>query len=469
VMVTAPVIVLLFERTLVTGSFREALRRSWPLYLGLALGWVLLAGLNYNSPRSESAGFHLPLSPVTWWFTQAKVLWMYLKLVVWPWPLLIHYQLPYLETFGQAWPWLLATTLLGIAVLFLLWRRRAAGLVGAWVLLILSPTLVVPIVTEVAAERRMYLPLAAIVALVVCGGYWLLQQVGSKISTARVDAPTSRRATMAVIGLAATMLAVVCSVVDVRRLDAFHDPITLWQDLVDHQPDDSIAHNNLGGQLLYVGRVREAIPALETALQIDPKHTGARINLGTALMRMGRTKDAISQFQQVVALHPDFVPGRCNLGIALGKVGRPQEAIEQFQSALKLDRNNAAVHYNLGLLVARTGQLPEAIEHFRAALESDPKYFEAHFNLGTALAMSGKTKEAVGEFEEALKIKPDDCGVYFNLALAYDQMDQGTDSMAAAQKALVLARSQGQAVMAQRIQAWLQGHEASPEKPGGGQ
>ena len=44
---------------------------------------------------------------------------------------------------------------------------RPRALSGRWVLLILSPTLVVPIVTEVAAERRMYLPLAAIVAWLV--------------------------------------------------------------------------------------------------------------------------------------------------------------------------------------------------------------------------------------------------------------------------------------------------------------
>jgi hypothetical protein len=41
--------------------------------------------------------------------------------------------------------------LLAIATLVLLWRRSAIGFVGACVWLILSPTLVVPIVTEAAA------------------------------------------------------------------------------------------------------------------------------------------------------------------------------------------------------------------------------------------------------------------------------------------------------------------------------
>src|SRR6185436_2962197 len=95
----------------------------------------------------------------------------------WPWPLVIHYGAPYLGTLGEAWPWVVAAIALGIGTLVLLWRRSAIGFVGACVWLILSPTLVVPIITEAAAERRMYLPLAAIVTLVVVGGYAALERM----------------------------------------------------------------------------------------------------------------------------------------------------------------------------------------------------------------------------------------------------------------------------------------------------
>ena len=101
---------------------------------------------------------------------------MYLKLAVWPWPLAIHYELPYVTTIAAAWPWLLLTALLIVATLVLWWRRNPIGFAGVWVLVILSPTFVVPIVTEVAAERRMYLPLAGLVMLAVAGGYVLAQQ-----------------------------------------------------------------------------------------------------------------------------------------------------------------------------------------------------------------------------------------------------------------------------------------------------
>ena len=96
-MASAPAMVLLFERTFVTGSFRRALDRSWPLYVGLALAWVPVLALNYYGPRTPAAGFGMGVAAHEWWFTQAKVLFLYLKLAVWPWPLVIHYEIPYLE------------------------------------------------------------------------------------------------------------------------------------------------------------------------------------------------------------------------------------------------------------------------------------------------------------------------------------------------------------------------------------
>ena len=221
VMVTVPAIVLLLERTFVAGSFRRAVRESWPLYVGLILGWGLLLALNIDGPRSGTAGFGHGVSALAWWFTQAKVLLMYLKLTFWPCPLVIHYEIPHLNTLGAAWPWVVPAAALGIATLVLIARRTATGFLGAWLFIILSPTLVVPMTDEVAAERRMYLPLAAIAALVVVGGYELAQQaVRSLASGAAADSWPLK------ITAAGTLLAVaILSVVSVRRVAIYDSPL----------------------------------------------------------------------------------------------------------------------------------------------------------------------------------------------------------------------------------------------------
>ncbi len=366
VMVTAPVVVLLFERTFISGSFRQALHKSWPLYLGLSLGWALLLALNYNGPRSGSAGFHQNVPAYAWWLTQSEVLWMYLKLFVWPWPLAIHYAMPYLTTVAAAWPWLLATVVLIVATLYLLWRHQPVGFVGAWVLVILSPTLVVPIVTEVAAERRMYLPLAALAALVVVGGYRLTQQMQQRLARDAGHWP------VAVAGALALLLALALSIVSVRRLAVYHDNLTLWQDNAIHQPEDSLVHYNFGNELA----------------------------------KADRPQEAIEHYQQALRLKPDYAEADNNLGTALAKTGHLRSAIEHLQHALQLKPDYAEAHYNLGLAFAQAGQIEPAIQCYLRALHLQPDYPEAHNNLGNALFKSGQMREGIEHFQRASKYSP---------------------------------------------------------------
>ncbi len=67
---------------------------------------------------------------------------------------------------------------------------------------------------------------------------------------------------------------------------------------------------------------------------------------------------------------------------------------------------------------------------------------------------------------EALHLKPDFAKVYLNLASAYSQTNQAPEAIAAVEKALELARSQGQTEMAGQIEDWLNSHRSSlPDLP----
>ena len=91
--------------------------------------------------------------------------------------------------FGQAWRWLLAAGIVIVGAGRAVVACVAAGFVVLGVV-DSSPTLIVPILTEVAAERRMYLPLAALVAV---GGWRLL--AGSIRSVARAARRTLHQRT----------------------------------------------------------------------------------------------------------------------------------------------------------------------------------------------------------------------------------------------------------------------------------
>ncbi len=346
-MVTATVVVV-FDRAFVSGTFRRALRQGWPLYAALATSWALLLGLNYHGPRSTTAGFGLGIPAKIWWLTQAKALRMYAKLVVWPWPLSIHYEMPYLTTLGAALPWLASAVLVVIATLVLLFRRAAIGFEGAWVLLILSPTIFVPIVTEVAAERRIYLPLAALVALAVVGGYWLVRWSMRPVAAAGKSIFVARRPEF-VMGAVAVALAVVFAVASASRAEVYNNPIQLWQSALATEPADCVAQNNLGSALAQSGRTQDAIEHFREALRLKPDYADAHYNYGLALASSGQRQPAIEEYQRALLVRPSYAEARGNLAVALAVAGCSEEAIRQFRIALQQIPRQAKTHYNLGV------------------------------------------------------------------------------------------------------------------------
>jgi tetratricopeptide (TPR) repeat protein len=526
VMVSAPVVLLLYERTFISGTFRESIRHSWQLYAGLSLGWVLLFFLNRDGPREISAGFGLEVPAVTWWFTQAKVLLMYLKLVVEPWPLLIEYHTPYLNSFDAAWPWVIAVAGLVAGNALLLRRSNAVGFVGAAVLLILSPTLIVPIITEVAAERRMYLPLAALEALLIVGAYWAVIQLERSLGS---KSPSRRKWLSPVAAAVAIVLASILAIASAQQLHAYHTPETLWIDVLRHYPDDPLAHNNLAAILAEHGETETALAHYQRALELKPNFILAACNLGNSLRKMGRIQEALEVARDLVLRCPDSPDAHNNLGAALLDSGDVERAKREFQLSIDLHADNAAAHTNLGKLLFDADQVDEALREFQTAirlkpdsvvahyaaatayrrigrpeaaiseleavLRLDPEYAEAQNNLANALAAVGRRAEAIEHYQQAVRLQPDSYVACLNLANAlttagraieaeemyqraialdpkasephrrlaavYAAMNRPQDAIAAAEKALDLARTHGDSAAAKEVESWLRSYRAS--------
>ena len=160
-MVTAPVMVLIFDRVFLYKTWREAWAERRALYAGLAASWVVLGLILWSAPRS-SVGFESGATPWNYFLNQVQLIAQYLWLAVWPQALVLDYGLPRALTVADVILPGVVVVALGLLTLVALWRWPMLGFLGAWVFITLSPTSsFVPIATEVGAERRMYLPMAA--------------------------------------------------------------------------------------------------------------------------------------------------------------------------------------------------------------------------------------------------------------------------------------------------------------------
>ena len=409
-MVTAPLLVLLYDRVFCFTSYAEAWCRRRSLYLGLAATWLLLALLLWSAPHGETIGF---TSKVTVWdyaLNQCIALIAYIKLAFWPHPLVLDYGPPLIDlSLNRVAPSaLLLLTLLALTAMAL-YRRPMLGFLGAWFFLILGPTSsFVPIVNEGSAERRVYLSLAGLIVLVVIAGHMLLQRLG------RRDRGSAKWLIPFLVLLVAAGLGYRTSL----RNEDFYRELSIWHQTVEVVPQNPRAHHNLAHALQNSGRTAAAIKHYRIALGLKPDYADAHNNLANALKAGGDLQAAIVHYHKALAIHPDFAVAHNNLANALKASGDLQTAIVHYHKALQINRDYADAHNNLANALALTGNLEEAILYYQNALKLQPNFVKAHYNLGAILQTRGELERAIDHYRQALRWQPDFAAARQNLDIA---------------------------------------------------
>jgi tetratricopeptide (TPR) repeat protein len=428
VMVSAPLIALLYDRAFVTGSFREAWNRHRGLLLGLAFTWIALAGslVLTGGNRNGSKGFGIGISAWDFWLTQPRALFQYLKLTVWPHPLAFEYGIEWVSRPSDVIPYALVIVPLATAAIVALFRWPQWGFLGAWFFAVLAPSSLAPGDSQMTVEHRMYVPLASVISLLVVMAYCRLGRRGL------------------VLGLSA---AVVFGALTLRRNADYRDALTMWGDTIAKRPSNALAHRiyadflwqdgngvrrerlpqalqhyqealrlrptslltheNYAAALLLTGDVTGGIRHCLEALALDPNRHLPHYNLGLAYVGLGRLEDAAREFAAAVQARPSYVNAHKNLGNALAELGRPQDAIPHYEAALKLKPGDPEAHYNLGNAWFKLGRYDEAIAAYRAALSARPEDVDALSMLGTSLSRAGRPGEAAPYLERAAQLKFD--------------------------------------------------------------
>jgi tetratricopeptide (TPR) repeat protein len=426
-MVSAPVIVLLYDRTFISGGFREAWRRHGRLLVALAATWILLGALvaTGGGNRGGTIGFGVGISWGGYLLTQLQAIGTYLRLSLWPRPLVFDYgivgipALPELLAGAGLVGGLLAATIYG------LWRRTAWGFLGAWFFLLLAPTSLVPGTTQMIVEHRMYLPLAAVLAL------------GVVLARGALVRWTPGRAEGLLLGLALT-LALAGGLMTARRNRAYQTAIALWADTAAKRPASARVHASLGSALLAAGRPAEALPQFDEALRLDPEDVGILDSRGAVLDELHRPADAIATYGRALELRPQFARAHNDLGVVLAEQGRVEEAIVHYRFVLEHQPGNPAAHFNLGNALMQLGRPAEAIPEYAATLQAAPDYAEADCNLGRALMETGQGPAAIARYEAALRLQPDYPECYYNLGNARMRLGEVPAAIDAYQQALRL-------------------------------
>jgi protein O-mannosyl-transferase len=279
------------------------------LLIALSIGLRTLIAA--ASIQGSGVGAHAGISPLAYLESQGVVIWRYLRLFAIPWGFSIDPSL----TRPPLWIAILAWISLA-AVCLVPFRGRFWFLMG---LLLLAPSSSILPAADLAADRRMYLPMIAFCA---CAGI-LLQ-------------PVDRRAIVAIV------LGVIA--ISIRYSILWTRPAALWSEATRLAP-------HAVRPRIQLARALPPEQALEVLKDGDEPSATER---GRLFLTLGRPADALSAFGRALALAPNDASAISNRAVALAALGSRDAAIPEFQRALQKDPCLSDARDNLSKLGVQT-------------------------------------------------------------------------------------------------------------------
>lgn len=389
-MITLVPIALLYDRTFLTGSWRESIRSRWAALVGLAvpptIGILALffSGL-FTNPDS-TVGFGVKrFTPFSYALTQSEVILHYLQLVVFP----IGQVLDYVDwepctSISACWPTLAALLVLLAITAIGVWRRSAWSFPAAWFFIILAPSSSIVPVQDVAFEHRMYLPLAGVVVLLVCGTVSIALKFAALCGAASV----ARIA----LGALAAVLIFTLSILNATRNEDYSSAARLYADNVEKRPGNGRARLNLALQLMAAGDTTGAETQLNEALKLPLQMPNLMTQQVRVLRDSGRTAEAVHLARQLLAAKPTSDEDALELGLSLLGDGRAAEALPLLKRAAEKQPSKKFTHLNYGIALEETGHPDEALTEFRAARDIDPEYASQSIRAARRIANDPEAK-----------------------------------------------------------------------------
>ncbi len=252
------------------------------------------------------------------------------------------------------------------------------------------------------------------------------------------------------------LLAVALAAVGLARLTRaqtriWRDSTTLWRTTLAMDPENPVAHENLGISLLSQDRLTPEDAArgtrhIQEAMRLQPALPGAVYAMGLADLRLGRPDAAHAAFRRAAAMDPANGVYHNALGVVLTKTGRTREAVSAFSEALRLRPDNVEARFNLALALSELGRWDEARAQYAETVSIYPDLWEAHFNLAELLnRRPGDADLAAGHYREVLRIRPGNADALNNLGVIARNQGHAGQARALFQAALAAQPGHGRA------------------------
>ncbi len=181
-----------------------------------------------------------------------------------------------------------------------------------------------------------------------------------------------------------------------------------------------------GTVALSEGRFAEAAEAFRQMVAADPEEPIAHMDLGTALLQLGDVNGALAKYQESLRLSPGNPRLHYNLGLVYTLQKAYSKALKHYQNAVELDPGFENAHFNVANLLMRLGEMAQAGQHYRNVNELNPSHAFARFMQAMTLVKMGRYPAARTLLEASHQALPEEIDITHALARLLAASPQST-------------------------------------------
>ena len=179
--------------------------------------------------------------------------------------------------------------------------------------------------------------------------------------------------------------------VGLEKMDAqaWAEAVTQFDQVLEKNPNQATALNAKGVALFQQGKIKEAIPLFDQAIQVDSTNY----------------KAALADFNLATALDPSQLDILFNRGTTLLTMEAYEDAMLDFEAVVKAEPNHAEAHFRLAKAKLGMNDPIHGIESLSTTVNLDPKNGEAYYLLGvTRMSALGQKNEGCADLKMALSL-----------------------------------------------------------------
>jgi len=155
----------------------------------------------------------------------------------------------------------------------------------------------------------------------------------------------------------------------------FEQSYQILKEVLNYDPENLSALNNIALTCDEVGRPEETMLYLRRLIALEPESAFAHMNVGFKLQLIGKHNKAIEFFNQAIKLAPKSPFPYNNRAFSQMKLGKLNQAMEDVNTSIAIDSYNSYAYRNKALIYIEKKEFINACKELHTAKRLDYKKF----------------------------------------------------------------------------------------------